>query len=421
MTEGRNAVEEPSQEAATPSAHGGGLMPSQHEEPVTATFDQPSLTLDRPQQHTTTAEDGEEGAGATPPPWEREWQAVAPSLENMAHNRASSSTLFGWWRPTLRILRVNQVDAAQLDSELFSLLKAQFMNIFSLWRPSVVDKVQPELDAVLAFMMYRLSIYISGATYGQKLQNLVYRNENAIYPHLPTQSAVPPTGLQKVLWGILHIGGRWGWQRLNRLCMHQRWAERGETDPRRRAWLLLNHLETAWKLFSLLNFIVFLYDGKYLSLIDRLLRMRLVYSRRGVAHYVNFEFMNRQLVWHGFTEFLLFLMPLINVEKLKSSFSRLLSLRRRYRSQNNSPEETINNSSCPICQAKPANTPYRSSPCGHVFCYYCIKTALMTDGGRYLCPRCGETITSIERYYFHSSSPSPSPPLPQETKNKEES
>lgn len=52
---------------------------------------------------------------------------------------------------------------------------------------------------------------------------------------------------------------------------------------------------------SIINFLVFLVDGKYRSLLDRALRMRLVYIHPLTARAVSFEWMNRQLVWHGFT------------------------------------------------------------------------------------------------------------------------
>jgi peroxin-2 len=84
---------------------------------------------------------------------------------------------------------------------------------------------------------------------------------------------------------------------------------------RKQAWVWLQRLDNAYKLMSILNFCVFLYNGKYLqiklyeegidtnryvSLVGRLLAMRLVYFRPNMSRRVSFELMNRQLVWHGF-------------------------------------------------------------------------------------------------------------------------
>ncbi|RIB24723.1 hypothetical protein C2G38_2069311 [Gigaspora rosea] len=46
--------------------------------------------------------------------------------------------------------------------------------------------------------------------------------------------------------------------------------------------------------------------------------MRFVYARQMTRRNANFEFMNQQLVWHPFTEFLLFLKPFINFRRLKN-------------------------------------------------------------------------------------------------------
>lgn len=40
---------------------------------------------------------------------------------------------------------------------------------------------------------------------------------------------------------------------------------------------------------------------RYRTLIDRVLKMRLVYARRAFTPNVSFEFLNRQLVWEAFT------------------------------------------------------------------------------------------------------------------------
>lgn len=52
---------------------------------------------------------------------------------------------------------------------------------------------------------------------------------------------------------------------------------------------------------------------------ERLLRARLVYSRAAMARALSFEYLNRQLVWHELSELLLFLLPLVNVGRLKAA------------------------------------------------------------------------------------------------------
>lgn len=43
-----------------------------------------------------------------------------------------------------------------------------------------------------------------------------------------------------------------------------------------------------------------------------------MYSRASMARALSFEYLNRQLVWHELSELLLFVLPLINVARVKS-------------------------------------------------------------------------------------------------------
>lgn len=54
------------------------------------------------------------------------------------------------------------------------------------------------------------------------------------------------------------------------------------------------------------------------SVLERLLGAHLVYSKGSMARALSFEYLNRQLVWHELSELLLFLLPLINVARIKA-------------------------------------------------------------------------------------------------------
>lgn len=60
-------------------------------------------------------------------------------------------------------------------------------------------------------------------------------------------------------------------------------------------------LEKFGQVVGLVNFLVFLYDGRFRSVGERILGMRLIYNSREVGRNVSFEFLNRQLVWEAFT------------------------------------------------------------------------------------------------------------------------
>ena len=96
------------------------------------------------------------------------------------------------------------------------------------------------------------------------------------------------------------------------------WPDAPSSDRRRKAWELLTRLESIHGLAALVNFVVFLWNGRcvhpsplarispesqarYRTLADRLLRLRLISARRHFQREVSYEFMNRQMVWHAFT------------------------------------------------------------------------------------------------------------------------
>jgi len=153
----------------------------------------------------------------------------------------------------------------------------------------LVEKWQPELKAFLRLLIFRCSIYATNSTYGNKLQNLEYRNE---IPHElakdigecdfqpvlkiycsvdvgndfvneATAAKTPLTMGQKLGYAFLTIGGSWIWERLNAVSVANAWGDQPEECKYRRLWVLLNKLETTFKILSLLNFLVFLHDGKY--------------------------------------------------------------------------------------------------------------------------------------------------------------
>lgn len=111
----------------------------------------------------------------------------------------------------------------------------------------------------------------------------------------------PLTKTQKILYGLFTVGGQYAWTRANRYITSKGWGELDESDVRNKVYRVLQTGEKYWKAFSLINFLVFLWNGKYRTLIDRVLAMRLVYSKKSMNRQVSFEFLNRQMVWHAFT------------------------------------------------------------------------------------------------------------------------
>ncbi|CAH1763152.1 2840_t:CDS:2 [Entrophospora sp. SA101] len=340
--------------------------------------------------------------------WREDWESAESTLSK---NPLSTFPSF-----PLRIMRVSQLDAELLDSELFDTLKEQLWQIFSLFKPWFKETFEPELLAILQLIMYRFSIYETGASYGAQLLNLKYRNEKQHGGGLQSIAKdAPLTKFQKYLYGIVTVGGQYVLMRINRLVIAQGWSELDEDDPRKIFWKFLQKLENLYKMSSLVNFLIFLYNGKYRSIFDRLFSMRLVYARRAINRQVSFDFLNRQLVWQTFTEFLLFLMPLIKLRKVKNILKRNLLPASYTKSrtldflplhicaichENQSAQSTLTNSSgggaATTMLSTKINNPYETN-CGHKYCYYCIKIKLIQEDGSWQCLRCGEEVKTITR------------------------
>lgn len=308
---------------------------------------------------------------------------------------------------SLKVMRVSQLDSDILDVELVDILKEQLWSALSLFNPRIKERYEPELLGLLNLVLFKLSVYDSSATYGAQFQNLKYRNERKHSGPLESIAQdAPLTVGQKIAYGVFTVGGQYAWSRLNRHVTAKGWGELDEDDSRNKIYRILEKGEKYWKAFSLVNFLIFLWNGKYRTLIDRLLSMRLVYSKKSMNRQVSFEFLNRQMVWHAFTEFLLFLVPLINIEKLKMKIMRTLLPKSYLVSSKGFDQLPVNQ--CAICHDSESTNTNQIvdlsvhnayiTQCGHQYCYYCIQTKLSVFGDEWPCLRCGEKVVSIEKY-----------------------
>ncbi|KAF8623437.1 hypothetical protein AX15_006379 [Amanita polypyramis BW_CC] len=385
-------------------------------------------------------------------PLEDAWARAWPKLV------ATSKHILGDISP--RIARVGQLDAELLDHELVQLLQEPLLKAFSLIRTSLKNKYEHELGLLTQLVLYKLSIWNTGASYGSKLQDLRYIV-------LATEGPTAPSGLPQrtlLLHGVLTVILPYIHSRIRMHALSRAWPDAPSSDSRRKAWMLVTTLESTHALLGLMNFIAFLWNGSYRTLADRLLGMRLVPSRRLAKRDVSYEFMNRQMVWHAFTEFLIFLLPLINTRGIRRRVHRMLT----------SAGETITSSfinithmkngpsheprgkathattrrgkfwslpqdECAICTENaafslnmseptnvfsltatsqgqlstesndnsdseapthPLNIPYIAS-CGDIYCYHCISEQMIRaaeDGeSKWECLRCGELVTNAER------------------------
>nr|XP_006822978.1 PREDICTED: peroxisome biogenesis factor 2-like [Saccoglossus kowalevskii] len=273
------------------------------------------------------------------------------------------------------VLRVSQLDASELDNELLQILKNQFTSAFQYFKPGVLATIEPELNAALRLLVWRFSVYASSATLGQQILNIKYKDKVNKKPQMSLT--------QKSLYGLIFVGGKWFQERSTDLSSFTRHKQIFTLICG-----LVDYAEKLLKVVTVVNFLLFLQDGRYQHVTERVLGIKARFAKRQSIRQVSFEYMTRELLWHGFAEFLFFILPLINFQKIKNFISRRFA-----KSSSSGGDDTMrsaaNYEECVVCGEWPT-LPHHIG-CQHVFCYYCIQSNYLADAS-YTCPLCGKGI-----------------------------
>lgn len=318
--------------------------------------------------------------------------------------------------------RVGQVDAELLDEELLELLRGQVGEGLKYFGQHIRDDWSSEILLGLRAALFKLSVWDHNASYGAALQSLSYTDARHRGPGLAT-----PTKWQKALYGLITVGGRYGWVKWEDWLSDQ---NGGYEEPNSNV-LILSRISamasTTHSIATFVFFLIFLTNGRYRTLLDRVLRLRLASSTSQVSREVSFEYLNRQLVWHAFTEFLLFLLSLVGISRWRRWLSRAWRKTKAIFRRGTEDEVEVSLSgelsflperTCAICyqDQNPTSTseseimaisgasggvvgsaqtdvtnPYETIPCGCVYCFICLAKRLETEEGEgWVCLRCGE-------------------------------
>ncbi|KAM7390632.1 hypothetical protein PAMA_008696 [Pampus argenteus] len=295
--------------------------------------------------------------------------------------------------PLTPVLRINQLDALELDSALEQLVWSQFSQCFQNCRPGLLTPLEPELRALLQLLLSRFTLYSSSTTVGQSLLSLRYHNT------LSSSTRYRPLSRrQKLGLAVLTAGPRWLQERSHSLLLSLGLIPGGLVSEVGSGFLqkglrsCLTLVSSIAQLASLVNFLVFLGKGHHPVLAERIVGARAVFSKPNVTRDITYQYMNRELLWHGFAEFLIFLLPLINTRKLKETVSRILL------GGESAGVDCGRNGQgvwkeCGLCGEWP--TMPHMVGCQHVFCYYCIKSHSIANT-HITCPKCGAEAGKLE-------------------------
>lgn len=143
---------------------------------------------------------------------------------------------------------------------------------------------------------------------------------------------------------------------------------------------------------------------------------RLVWRQAAMTRVISFEYLNRQLLWQELAEALLLLLPLVDMARLRGAAMRLLprpqtaavgpgtqagaaaAAGAKGTGSGSVGDEVVEGPvRCPVCGDEDILTAVQALPCGHVFCYYCLRSSTAADV-RYCCPLDGLRVGAMRRW-----------------------
>ncbi len=257
-----------------------------------------------------------------------------------------------------KVLRVNQLDACELDDALLEVLQGQLVAAFKPLHASRLLKYLPEFKALLRLLVWKYSLSKSQFTFGQEMLGLKY---NVL------------TRLQSTGLFVAFVLAEWIVERADTMtsyCASPSTAQK-----------YVSRLLGALKLISLLNFVNFLLRGTYPTLKELVLGLSMGPSRPQHLREVSNVYLTREILWHGFSEFIFFILPHFNIFSIRNLFRKTIGIHSR----------TNANSLCGFCDAVPT-LPHLSN-CGHTYCYYCLRSNLLADSN-FPCTVCNAQVTA---------------------------
>ena len=272
------------------------------------------------------------------------------------------------------MLRVSRLDALQLDEELGNVLLQQVAGVVQgLPFSSFSSIVKPEIHALIRFLIWRSSVWKRGATFGQLMMNLRYSEaDNGVM-----------SNRSRLCLLVIQVVAEWARERVHFVTSHVTSFSPGQVER------VLSVVTALTQLAQLCNFCVFLLKGCFPSLNERLLSLDMTPLRRQSLQQLNNEFTNREILWHGFSEFLFFLLPLFNFFSLRNWIRRtLLTLSAKF-GWNEGKSEAMSYRECSFCEDLPVMP--QIANCGHIFCYYCVAANAKADTN-YPCNVCGKPV-----------------------------
>ena len=277
-----------------------------------------------------------------------------------------------------RVLRVNQLDAGELDEGLSGILQNQFVDILKVLPSIHVLHLKPEMKALVRALIWKYSIHAHGQTLGQGMLGLNYSLKEGYSRPLVSQ--------HKFGLFALMVLAEWLQDRID-IISEYLLPVRPSNLQKAINWVL-----TVVNTLSLLNFLLFLIGGRFPTLKERVLSLWMVPERPQTLRETTYEYLNREILWHGFSEFIFFVLPHFNVFALRNWLRRVVHSLQGDKTENELSTVTLKPKdflTCSFCEQLP--TMPHVTNCGHVHCYYCLRANCLADSN-FPCSVCSTPV-----------------------------
>ncbi|EPY34741.1 peroxin-2 [Strigomonas culicis] len=290
--------------------------------------------------------------------------------------------------PNNEVLRVFQLDALTTQEEIVDILRSSLLEIFNVAPLQAIgSKYQEELFLSLDLLLYRLTTWRQGQSIGDRLQNLVLRDEGkaqemdmqsvtSLVPNLAPRRSVL---LVHLVFSVLLP---YAIRKLRRQGLEEGWDREEDRTWRYYTMQSLRCLTAVWSALSLLNILHFLATGHYRTMTERLLSLKPVYGSQSMRRFTNLFYLNQHMWWKTWAS-------LFATLRIGKYLSRALHT---VMSVSSADSSSISDTICCACRSVP--TLPQKSNCGHSYCYYCIKSRLADSEatGSFRCCRCGVAV-----------------------------
>lgn len=305
------------------------------------------------------------------------FNAATRRLETNASSTISNAFAFiesKEMSPTTYVSRINQIDAAQLDEEIYKVLRKQVKEITKHQPIEKIDRWQPEIDALLRYFVWNFSLRQGNSTFGQQLLNLHYGNI---------------TRTKSVLYLILTIVPAYVRDKL------------ANTDANENFKTAFDRIADVVRLLEFLNLLLFLHRGRQPRLIEYLLGIANSSTTVQKPRNIGYSYMTRELLWHGLMELFTTGLPMVNFHYFKHAFKKLFTRPGKHAAVRRSFPIMDQSTKCAHCGDTPI-LPMHAG-CHHIFCYYCLK-AHFAAMNEFQCPKCATRLYTGDMKTYQASS-----------------